>query len=35
MTTPMFEERGFIVDIRDSTARGFWKSLEQREKVVD
>ena len=27
--------RIFIVDIRESTARGAWKSPEQREKVLD
>jgi hypothetical protein len=25
----------FIVDMRDRTARGIWKSPEKREKVVD
>jgi hypothetical protein len=30
----MLMKKGFIVDMRESTARGISKSLEQREKVV-
>ena len=29
------EEKVFIVDMRESTARGIWKSPEQGEKEVD
>jgi len=29
------EEKYFIVDMGDYTARGFWKSPEQGEKEVD
>lgn len=31
----MFKGKVFILDMRDRTVRGFWKSPEKREKVVD
>jgi hypothetical protein len=30
----MAEETGFIVSMRESNARGIWKSPEHKEKVV-
>jgi hypothetical protein len=31
----VFEKKVFIVDMKDSTARGVWKGSELREKVRD
>jgi hypothetical protein len=31
----MVQGKVFIVDVREGTARGIWKSPEQEEKVLD